>query len=59
MDISSETVNQIIGIVLLLLIFSMFFSFDFDLKLHLPYVGCKSNTEEGDRRMISQSQGGV
>jgi hypothetical protein len=50
------TVNKVIGVILLFLIFSMFFSFSFDLKLHLPHVGCPSETKRSDDRLIAQSQ---
>lgn len=56
MDISSETINHIIGIVLVVFIFYLFFSFDFDLKINMPYAGCKSKTADLDRLRIAQSQ---
>ena len=56
LDIEPSTVNQIVGIILLILIFSMFFSFSFDLKLHLPHIGCQSTTSASDDRLAAQSQ---
>jgi hypothetical protein len=59
MDISPETVNQIIGIILVVLVFSMFFSFDFDLKLNMPYIGCPSKSADDDRFRMAQSQSSI
>ena len=51
-----STVNQIIGVVILLLVFSLFFSFSFQLKVHMPTAGCESQTTESDERLAAQSQ---